>query len=70
MKDEMVVLQAKVEDKIIKVYCRGKWRNIRYYPYQRVPSKKIQDEMRNTVWVNTGKIVEKESIRFFFSIPE
>jgi hypothetical protein len=49
------LFRAKLEDFIIYVWAVGKWRPIRHYSPQRVPSANIQKEVLHSVWLNCGK---------------
>ena len=52
---------ARIIDKRIEVFAIGKWRPIRYYQGNGIPSNSIQKEVRHSVALNTGSL-DRESI--------
>lgn len=54
--DPVIRLKAEIRDKVIYVFVVGKWRSIRYYGGKGIPGKKIQEDMKHSVRINTGWI--------------
>ncbi len=53
--DSKIILKARVSNRMIEVFVVGKWRPQRYYGGSgKNPSKKIVDEVKHSVMVNTG----------------
>ena len=61
------IFKAKIEDSIIYVWAVCKWRPMRHYtPKNKIPSKKIQDEVLHGVWLNTGKRFDLSKVKLSF----
>ena len=53
---KIVILQAKIENRIISVHVAGKWRPVRRYDRKGcLPGRKIREEIEAKIWVNMGK---------------
>ena len=50
----IIPLKAKIEDKAIKFYWLGKWRPVRHYPYNKVPSVNVIKQSLQTFRLNAG----------------
>jgi hypothetical protein len=49
-----MALHARICERSIQVYYSGKWRSLRYYQGQGIPSKKIIEEAMGTFMLNSG----------------
>lgn len=62
------VFRAKVEDNILYVWAVGKWRPMREYRVKnKIPSKRIQEEVLESVWINCGRSFTLEEASLDFS---
>lgn len=53
--DKYVDIRVNRERKCIEILWLDKWRGVRYWPYDRMPSKRIIDEAMVTFKMNVGK---------------
>jgi hypothetical protein len=61
--DSVIKLKARMDSGVIQVYVVGKWRNIRYYVNRKtMPGKKIMEEVKRIVMMNTGWKLDKEVV--------
>jgi hypothetical protein len=49
-----IFLNARIKEKVIEIFIVGKWRPVRHYPYNKIPSAKILNEVREKLVTNTG----------------
>lgn len=63
---ENATFKAKVADGMISVHAGGRWRKMYQYPYNRIPSIKIQKELIHRIWLNTGKVFNKDRAKLIF----
>lgn len=65
-KDPEITLKAKVENRIIYVFCVGKWRPIRHYnsTAQTCENKRIMADVERTVRMNAGWKDNPKPIKF------
>ena len=63
---EQAEFLAKIEAKMIKIHAGGAWRNMHQWPYNRIPSEKIQRELLHRIWLNTGKSFNEANARLIW----
>jgi len=58
--DHAIPLKMRVEDKCIQARWYSKWRNLRWYPYNKVPSDNIVRQALQTFRLNAGLDKDQE----------
>jgi len=52
--DKIIILKIRIRDKVLEVFCCGKWRQMRYWPYRKLPSNKTLQQITAQIELNSG----------------